>query len=126
MNIVFGSTVFLFILFFIIVTSITMGISIFVVVKNMQEIKRNKNSPVEREAVIVVTKRQGVRGGGNSPAYTSYYVTFEDGEGRRTEFRVPAKEYGYLAEGDIGLLEYQGTRYLSFEREDRISGQNEE
>lgn len=126
MGFVFGGSILLFMAFFIIVTSITMGIAIFVVVKNMQEFKRNQNSPVKREAVIVVTKRQGVRAGGNSPAYTSYYVTFEDKEGKRSEFRVPAKEYGYLAEGDIGILEYQGTKYLHFEREDKIALQKGE
>lgn len=32
------------------------------------------------------------------------------------EFRVSDKEYGMLAENDIGRLTFQGTRYLGFER----------
>lgn len=47
---------------------------------------------------------------------TSYYVTFELENGERMELSVKGPEYGMLAEGDIGALSYQGTRYLGFER----------
>ena len=33
------------------------------------------------------------------------------------ELHVSGSEYGMLAEGDNGRLTFQGTRYLSFERE---------
>jgi hypothetical protein len=32
------------------------------------------------------------------------------------ELRVDGEEYGLLVEGDQGLLTFQGTRYLGFER----------
>lgn len=38
------------------------------------------------------------------------------------EFSVSGSEYGMLVEGDQGKLSFQGTRYLSFQRE----GQQEE
>lgn len=47
---------------------------------------------------------------------TWYYVTFEVESGDRMEFSVSGKEYGLLAEGDVGKLMFQGTRYLSFVR----------
>ena len=47
---------------------------------------------------------------------TWYYVTFEVESGDRMEFSVSGKEYGLLAEGDVGKLTFQGTRYLSFVR----------
>ena len=34
----------------------------------------------------------------------------------RSEFHVSGKEYGMLAEGDIGTLTFQGTRYIDFTR----------
>ena len=37
--------------------------------------------------------------------------------GDRLELRLPGREYGLLTEGDTGLLTFQGTRYLSFERQ---------
>lgn len=47
---------------------------------------------------------------------TSYYVTFRFESGDRLELHVPSHEIGYLTEGDRGMLTFQGTRFLSFER----------
>ena len=47
---------------------------------------------------------------------TRYYVTFQVESGDRMELSVNGPEYGMLAEGDVGELTFQGTRYLSFER----------
>ena len=44
------------------------------------------------------------------------YVTFEVESGDRMEMNVRGSEYGMLAEGDVGKLTFQGTRYLNFER----------
>ena len=54
--------------------------------------------------------------GYHSTSSTSYYVTFQVESGDRMELPVSGREYGMLAEGDIGKLTFQGTRYLSFER----------
>lgn len=48
---------------------------------------------------------------------TSYYVTFQVDSGDRMELSVSGSEYGVLAEGDKGQLTFQGTRYLTFDRE---------
>ena len=48
---------------------------------------------------------------------TTYYATFQVESGDRMELRLSGAEYGMLAEGDRGRLTFQGTRYLSFERE---------
>ncbi len=47
---------------------------------------------------------------------STYYVTFEVASGDRMELHVAGHEYGLLAVGDIGILEFQGTRYLGFQR----------
>ena len=47
---------------------------------------------------------------------TTYYVTFEVESGDRMEMNVRGSEYRMLAEGDVGKLTFQGTRYLNFER----------
>ncbi|MEG2144477.1 MAG: DUF2500 domain-containing protein, partial [Oscillospiraceae bacterium] len=36
--------------------------------------------------------------------------------GDRMEFSVSDQEYGLLAENDMGVLTFQGTRYLGFQR----------
>lgn len=49
--------------------------------------------------------------------YSMYYVTFLMQGGGRKEFKVSGREYGMLAEDDIGTLVYQGGRYVGFERD---------
>ena len=83
----------------------------------MQEWRKNNNSPRLFVPSQVVTKRTETSGGsGDSSASTTYYVTFEFESGDRSEFRVIGQEYGMLADEDLGILTFQGTRYLSFER----------
>lgn len=55
--------------------------------------------------------------GYHTTSSTSYYVTFQVESGDRMEMAVSGSEYGMLAEGDKGKLTFQGTRYLSFDRE---------
>ena len=43
-------------------------------------------------------------------------LSFEVESGDRMEFELRGSEYGLLAEGDLGKLTFQGTRYLGFER----------
>ena len=89
---------------------------------------RNNNSPRETVEARVVTKRMKVQGFGRTMAgrntvtgmgsstYTHYFVTFELEKGKRLELGVKDAEFGMLAEGDQGMLTYQGTRYLGFEQ----------
>ena len=48
--------------------------------------------------------------------FTTYYVTFQVESGDRMELTVSGSDYGMLVEGDIGKLNFQGTRYLGFQR----------
>ena len=71
----------------------------------------------------MVAKRENVsvrhhhgNGTGHTTRSTTYYVTFQFDGGDRSELRLSGPEYGQLAEGDQGLLTFQGTRYLGFER----------
>ena len=57
-------------------------------------------------------------GGANGHHHTSttYYVTFQVESGDRMELHMSGQEYGMLVKGDEGMLNFQGTRYLGFER----------
>ena len=93
---------------------------IFSVVKGVSIWSRNNNSPREQEKALVLTKRTHVRhhGGNNhSGNSTEYYVTFELSNGSRKEFQVKGNDYGLIAEGDMGVIDFQGTRFHSFSRE---------
>jgi hypothetical protein len=55
-----------------------------------------------------------------SSARTLYYITFEVESGDRLEFKVNGEEYGLCSEGDEGRLSFKGTRYIGFERYNRL------
>ncbi len=47
---------------------------------------------------------------------TLYFVTFHKRDGNRVEFRVPGEDYGLAAEGDEGILVWQGDEFMVFKR----------
>ncbi|MDB8564027.1 DUF2500 domain-containing protein [Turicibacter sanguinis] len=51
---------------------------------------------------------------------TTYDVTFEFITGQRMELRVSSNQYGYIIEGDEGLLQFQGHLFVSFERTPKV------
>jgi hypothetical protein len=78
---------------------------------------RNNASPVVTTVARVVAKRTDMRGGRDaSRAHSSYFATFEAPTGERWELPLPVGQFGLVAEGDLGNLTYQGTRFKSFDR----------
>lgn len=87
------------------------------VVAGVLQWSRNNRAPQQTLAVMVATKRSRTSGGvGDTAASTSYYVTFEEPDGRRFELPVTGRDYGLIAERDRGLLTCKGTRFLGFAR----------
>lgn len=88
---------------------------------------RNNKSPVMTIPARIVSKRSEVRqqqlqdDSNNSRTSTTYYLTYESDRGERMEFKVDGNEYGMSAEGDRGILTYQGTRYHGFRRQPHYS-----
>ena len=92
--------------------------------KGIAQWGKNNRSPRLTVNAAVVAKRENVNvhhhhgnGAVHTTRSTTYYVTFQFDGGDRLELRLPGREYGLLTEGDTGLLTFQGTRYLSFERQ---------
>jgi hypothetical protein len=108
-------------LFFIVFFGI-FGLGIFVVIKSIygsvKEKQYNDSQPILTKDVKISGKRSSVSGGsGESSVSTSYYATFEFLENKeRLEFSIPSKDYGLIAEDDLGKLTYQGRRYHQFQR----------
>jgi hypothetical protein len=93
------------------------GMIVVTLVKGIFRFHRNNQSPRLSVAARLVGKRQSYhRSSGQDMGFTDYYLTFEVESGDRMEFEVEGEEYGLLAEGDRGILNFQGTRYLGFER----------
>lgn len=96
---------------------IVFGFIFFSIISGLKQWNKNNNSPKLSVPAQVVTKRSKTSGGaGDSSASTSYYVTFQFDSGDRLELKLSGREYGMLAEDDLGVLTFQGTRYHSFER----------
>ena len=107
-----------YVMFFLVI-----GMFIFVFVKNISEWVNNNNSPRLSVDAKIVDKRSHTshhhhnhNGHMHTSSSTSYYVTFEVQSGDRMELKVPRSEFGLLVEDDEGVLSFQGTRYLGFER----------
>lgn len=107
------------IVFFLIV-----GVILFSIVRGMIQWNSNNKSPVLTVDAKVVSKRVDVWQHNHAndnlmhnSSSTSYYVTFQVESGDRMELKVNGGEYGMLVEGDTGKLTFQGTRYLSFNRD---------
>ena len=93
------------------------GFMIVTLVRGVGEWNKNNQSPKLTVPVTIVAKRSDVdRGIETMHTFTSYYVTFQAESGDRMEFEISDTEYGMLAEGDRGMLTFQGTRYLNFQR----------
>lgn len=104
--------IFLFIIF-----GLIFGLILFAIIGGIKQWNKNNKSPRLTVPVEIVSKRTDTSGGSNnSSAHTSYYVTFQVTSGDRMELLVDGREFGLLVEGDIGMLTFQGTRFLTFER----------
>ncbi|WP_177169676.1 DUF2500 domain-containing protein [Salisediminibacterium halotolerans] len=112
-----------------IVAVIILAVSSVSAVRWLIEWSKNNKQPVETANAKLMSKREDTRRTGRSPGTrksglslgrsqqkTSYFLTFEFEDGERSEFNVNGREYGAHAEGDVGELTYQGTRFHSFER----------
>ncbi|MEA3318660.1 MAG: DUF2500 domain-containing protein [Bacillota bacterium] len=106
-----------------IVFVLIIGVILVSVFQGIDQWHKNEQSPRLSVPAIVTSKRIDVTKRSNmnnhhhsSSVHTSYYVTFEFESGDRSEFHVSGKEYGLLSEDDKGVLSFQGTRYLGFER----------
>lgn len=120
----FGLGFNMFSIMFTIVFVLVIGTFIVTAVRGISQWNKNNNSPRLTVQATVVAKRTNVSHHNHADANghhhhhtsTSYYVTFQVQSGDRMELHMSGREYGMLVEGDKGMLSFQGTRYLGFER----------
>lgn len=109
---------------FPIIFVVVLAIIILKMLMGVKEWHDNNQQPILTVDAIVATKRSHVsqsshnHGNGHVHHHTSttYYVTFQVESGDRMELKMPAQQYGLLAEGDRGRLTFQGTRFHDFTR----------
>ena len=81
--------------------------------KKWAEDKNNSEKPIETKSVKVVAKRNIMN---NNPNVGSF-ILFEFNDGSRQELSINATTASMIAEKDTGMLTYQGTKFLKFERD---------
>lgn len=108
---------------FFLVFAVVLGVFIVRLIKGLSTWNKNNHSPRLTVDAAVVSKRQNTDvhhhhndGHMHTSTSTQYYATFQFDGGDRLELRLSGQEYGLLAEGDVGQLTFQGTRYLDFRR----------
>ncbi len=112
------------VIFFIMFFGI-LGMFVFRIGKLISVKISNDNSPIIEKRVKVVDKRTSVshyvhnNANGNMQNHNSTYnyITFEAEDRERTEFLIKDKCFGLIVVGDIGVLKFQGTRFLEFNRD---------
>ncbi len=108
---------------FTLVPMLIVGVIVFMIGSSLVRWTSNNASPRQDRPATIVSKRPHTWGSGTghgaalSTAHTSYYVTFEFHDRSRLELPVAPRSYGLLAEGDVGMLTHQGTRFIDFVRE---------
>ena len=100
-------------IFFFLVFGLAFGIIAASLFRSARKNRANNNAPRITSDATVVTKRTHVWG---DHSRTDYYATFQFASGDRLELEVPDNQFGYLVEGDRGMLTFQGTRFVSFQR----------
>lgn len=79
---------------------------------------REGQKPVYSMEAVVKGKRTLVEADPANPAVpkTTYFLTFHKRDGNRVEMQVPGEDYGLAAEGDEGILVWQGAEFIVFKR----------
>ena len=110
-------------------TALTVLIAVIAVIigagllKSYRSWSRSNGQPLLSVKAAVVSKRSRVHSqqvyedGMHHQTHTDYYATFEVESGDRMEFSISGRDFGLLAEGDIGKLTFRGSRYQGFERD---------
>ncbi len=100
------------------------GVFIFSFFKSIKQSLYNNKQPIIPVDAKIVAKRYDVshhhHNSNDNMHHTSstrYYVTFELTNGERMELLIPNNSVGMLVEGDNGILSFQGTKFINFERE---------
>ncbi|URZ86800.1 DUF2500 family protein [Floricoccus penangensis] len=86
-------------------------------IRSFMRRSKNNNLPQVNTRARVVSKRANLNNFNKPLTTTNYFVNFEVENKDRVEFNILGSDYGMIAEGDVGMLEYQGTRFLDFKRE---------
>ncbi len=116
----FGFMGIFFILFFLAFFAI-LGLILYTVFRNISRERKNDKAPRLSVQARVLAKREELRRYGTQHngirVHQLYFATFQVPSGDRMELQLENIDYGLIVEGDQGILHFQGTRFLGFDRQ---------
>lgn len=87
------------------------GVAVFYIIRN------NRKPKLSVSATVVAKRKSSHR----KASDRHYFVTFQVESGDRIEFWVTSYDYGELKQDDCGILTFQGTRFIGFEKDIYLS-----
>lgn len=80
--------------------------------------EKEGRKPIYNMEAVVKGKRTLIEPDPENPSVsrTTYFLTFHKRDGNRIELQVPGEDYGLAAEGDEGILVWQGDEFVVFKR----------
>ena len=124
----FDSFDMIFNMIFIIIALSFCGVVVFLfiqIIKGITQWHQNNQAPQISCPAQVIDKHTEVSvshhnhgadaGMSHSSSSTTYYLLFQTEAGERLEFHVKRKDFSRLIQHDLGVLHYQGTRFLGFD-----------
>lgn len=114
----------LFMLMFFVIFFLAICTIMFSLISSISEHNKNRKQPIVPTQAKVISKFQDVtnhlthsqHNNTMSHTNTNYYIAFEFSNHERVQFKVSKLEFGKIIEGDVGILTFQGSRFISFER----------
>ena len=115
-----------FMLFFYGIAALIVGVILFALLRGLYIWNKNNHSPRVTEEAEVYTKRQdfstfmnrdrNIHFGSYRSIYVRYFVVFQTKNSGAVKLKVSSDDFDMLREGEKGLLSFQGTRFLGFEK----------
>lgn len=115
-----------FMLFFFGIGALIVGVILFALLRGLYIWNKDNHSPRVTEEAEVYTKRQDVstftkKGrdvhfGSYRSIYVRYFVVFQTRNSGIVKLKVRSDDFDMVREGEKGLLTFQGTRFLGFEK----------
>ena len=92
------------------------GFGVWVLWRTLGHARATARASVRRVPVRVVGTRTEVSGGGERSASTDYFITLEQADGDRGEFRVDGRLVGRVSPDDLGVAFLKASHLVAFER----------
>ena len=121
----FNISFIIFLIMFLLSSFAFGAVFVFIIIYIVKQKSKNDNAPRLTVEAKVVDKRTVSHRHHHhdhmSHRHYYHYITFELQDGQRTELRASRTDFDSLSVADFGMLTLQGTRFISFVKNDGVA-----